>query len=103
MYISQCLSTDAKFSVDRGCRMLWNAQLHQLLPGFRGTLSTDPNWFIFKPDRTNETIVKSASGRNIRINQTVREISRLPVWNPIASIVFCIGLLPVVPQTPVQH
>jgi hypothetical protein len=80
------LSTDAGFTADRGNRLLWNAQLHQLLPGFSGTIATDPNWFIFKHTTTTSRIVKSSTGSNQTMHQMVQEISSLPVWNPIASI-----------------
>ena len=44
----------------------------------------------------NTRTVKGATGPTYTMYQTIQEMSTLAIWNPIASVVFCTGMLPVV-------
>ena len=47
------------------------------------------------PSTINTRTVKDATG-TYTMCQTIQEMSTLAIWNPIASVVFCTGMLPVV-------
>jgi len=44
----------------------------------------------------NTRTVKDSAGTTYTMYQTIQEMSTLAIWNPIASVVFCTGMLPVV-------
>ena len=48
------------------------------------------------PDLSTARAIKNVFGENRTMYQTTQETSSLAMWNPIASIVFCTGMLPII-------
>ena len=78
--------------------VFFNTRFYELLSGLacnRQTRDRDLN-YIFVPDPTSFINVKDGSGYVHTMLQTVQEVSSLAMWNPIASVVFCTGMLPII-------
>ena len=76
----------------------FNTRFYELLSGLacdRVSRSGVKN-YQFTPDTTSSRTVKDSSGVSHSLYSNVQEISSLAVWNPIASVVFCSGMLPIV-------
>ena len=52
---------------------------------------------VLDPRGTNVRLAKLANGTTYTFIQSQQEICSISLWNPVASIVFCSSLLPVVP------
>ena len=80
----------------------FNSRLHELFVGLRNTFMTydgDKNYkmTVLDPRGTNFRLVKLANGTTYTFIQSHQEICSIGLWNPVASIVFCSSLLPIVP------
>ena len=79
--------------------MYFNTRFYELLSGLSCTRKNrdgDLN-YLHTPDLTSNRIFKDSAGNSHTMYQTVQEISSIAMWNPIASIVFCTGMLPIFP------
>jgi hypothetical protein len=80
----------------------FNSRLHELFVGLRNTFMTyegNKNYkmTVLDPRGTSMRLVKLANGTTYTFIQSQQEICSISLWNPVASIVFCSSLLPVVP------
>ena len=78
--------------------LFFNTRFYELLSGLacnRQSRDGDLN-HSFVPDLANSISVKDSSGLPHTMYQTVQEVSSLAMWNPIASVVFCTGMLPII-------
>ena len=76
----------------------FNTRFYELLSGMpciRRSRTGDLN-YQFTPDTASTLIVKDQTGIPHTLYQTSQEVSSLAMWNPIASVVFCTGMLPIV-------
>ena len=80
----------------------FNSRLYELFVGFRSDFISydgDKNHKLIVIDTRgiNYKLIKLANGTTYTFIQMYQEISSVPLWNPVASIVFCSSMLPVVP------
>ena len=76
----------------------FNARCFELVSGLacdRVSRVGDSN-YLFTPDLTTTRSFKDAKGVAHVLYSTVQELSSMAIWNPIASIVFCTGMLPII-------
>ena len=76
----------------------FNTRFYELLSGLpciRRNRTGDLN-YQFTADTTATVIAKDSAGVSHPMLQTSQEVSSLAMWNPIASVVFCTGMLPIV-------
>ena len=76
----------------------FNTRFYELLSGLpciRRNRTGDLN-YQFTPDTTSTIGVKDKDGYPHTMYQTSQEVSSLAMWNPIASVVFCTGMLPII-------
>ena len=75
-----------------------NTRFYELLSGMpsnRISRIGDSNYEVV-PDTSSTKSIKRADGSTSTLYQTFQEISSMAMWNPVASIVFCTGQLPIV-------
>ena len=78
--------------------LYFNARCFELVSGLacdRVSRAGDSN-YLFTPDLTSTRSLKDATGATHLLYSTVQEMSSMAIWNPIASIVFCTGMLPII-------
>ena len=77
--------------------LFFNTRFYELLSGLPCIRQsrTGNNNYQFSPDTTNTKVVKDSLGVSHTMYQTMQEASSLAMWNPIASVVFCTGMLPI--------
>ena len=78
--------------------LYFNTRFYELLSGMpciRRSRTGDLN-YQFTPDTTSTIIAKDKTGIPHTLYQTSQEVSSLAMWNPIASVVFCTGMLPII-------
>ena len=76
----------------------FNARCFELISGLpcdRVSRVGDAN-YLFTPDINSTRSLKDATGVTHVLYSTVQELSSMAIWNPIASIVFCTGMLPII-------
>ena len=76
-----------------------NTRLYEMLSGLNCTLVTtsgDANYLV-NTNSYNPKSYKDEMDVYHTMYQMPQEISSVPMWNPIASIVFCSSMIPVVP------
>ena len=79
--------------------LYFNTRFYELLSGLsciRKNREGDLN-YLFNPDLSITRTVKDSNLVSHNMWQTVQEISSIAMWNPIASIAFCTGMLPIFP------
>ena len=87
-------ATDGRY---RGA-VYFNTRFYELLSGlscFRQNRDGYLN-YLFMPDTSSTRTIKASTGVIHTMYQTVQEMSSLAMWNPIASVVFCTGMLPII-------
>jgi hypothetical protein len=82
--------------------IFFNSRLHELFVGLRNTFMTyegNKNYkmTVLDPRGTSMRLVKLANGTTYTFIQSQQEMCSISLWNPVASIMFCSSLLPVVP------
>jgi hypothetical protein len=88
-----------------------NTRLYQLLSTFPSQFAGNPGELnyriVFNNTRNTNLVTKknSITGNSLVMIPVYQEISTVSVWNPVASIVFCSSLIPIIPTNtspPVQ-
>ena len=84
-------------------RIYFNSRLHELFVGLRSTFITntgDKNYRMDVKDPYNifQKIVTFGNGTKYTFTQTYQSLSSVSLWSPVASIVFCTSMLPIVPN-----
>jgi hypothetical protein len=84
-------------------RIFFNSRLHELFVGFRSTFISntgDKNYRIDVKDPYNilQRLITLGNGTKYTFTQMFQSISSVSLWNPVASIVFCTTMLPIVPN-----
>ena len=76
----------------------FNTRLHELVSTMHCDLisRTGVKNYRLHSNTINTRTVKDSAGTTYTMYQTIQEMSTLAIWNPIASVVFCTGMLPVV-------
>ena len=78
--------------------LYFNTRFFELVSGLacdRVSRVGDGN-YLFTPDPKSTRSLKDEGGTTHTLYSTVQEMSSMAIWNPIASIVFCTGMLPIV-------
>ena len=83
-------------------KIYFNSRLHELFTGLRSTFISnagDKNYRIDVKDPFGilQKIITLGNGTKYTYVQMHQEISSVALWNPVASIVFCSTMLPIVP------
>ena len=84
-------------------RIYFNSRLHELFVGLRSTFISstgDKNYRMVVKDPYSilQKIVTFGNGTKYTFTQSYQTVSSVSLWNPIASIVFCTTMLPIVPN-----
>ena len=79
--------------------LYFNTRFYELLSRLSCTRKNrDGNLnYLHTPDLSTNRTFKDNAGVSHTMYQTIQEISSIAMWNPIASIVFCTGMLPIFP------
>ena len=84
-------------------KIYFNSRLHELFVGLRSTFLTNTGDMNYRMDvkdpyNINQKIVTFPNGTKYTFTQTYQTLSSISLWNPVASIVFCTTMLPIVPN-----
>jgi hypothetical protein len=80
--------------------LYFNTRLYQLLSAFPAKFSGNPgqkNYLINFDSSNGQNPIRSGASRWPYM-MTLQEISTVATWNPVASIVFCTSLIPILPS-----
>ena len=78
--------------------LYFNTRFFELVSGLacdRVSRVGDGN-YLFTPDPKSTRSLKDEGGTTHTLYSSVQEMSSMAIWNPIASVVFCTGMLPIV-------